>query len=102
MDYNVDLKDKDVALIIWNTEKEDDVHVYLGKIILEEDTFYFINEHRKWKVSLNSEQLERLKLVPEDLKQILLQANYSLSVTIADLPDDNSDGLIYTGINWDK
>lgn len=32
MDIN-DLKDKQIALVVWNLDKEEDAHVYVGSLI---------------------------------------------------------------------
>jgi hypothetical protein len=96
----VELKDKTVALIVWNTEKEDDVHVYLGKLKEEKDECYFVNEEKGWRVSLDNEQLNRLQPVSDDLKETLLNAEYALSMSMGDLPQSNSENYKATGMKW--
>ena len=61
-----DLKDKAISMIIWNTGKEDDVRVYLGKLQIENSGHYFVNEEKGWRVSLDKEQLSRLKPVSSE------------------------------------
>ena len=39
----LNLQDKQIALLIWNTEKEDDAHIYIGKIAQIETGYYFVN-----------------------------------------------------------
>jgi hypothetical protein len=56
-----DVKDKSVAMIVWNTEQEDDVYVYLGTLQNIEGQYAFINEGEGWKVSLEYEHLSRLQ-----------------------------------------
>jgi hypothetical protein len=99
MDYK-QLKTKSIALLIWNTEKENDAHVYIGEIIKEEACFHFINKSKGWRVSLDDEKMERLKEVTEDMKEIFLGADYFISLSIAALPNDDNQGFIPTGIKW--
>src|SRR3954467_1180799 len=95
-----DLKDKNISLIVWNTEKENDVHVYLGKLHFENAFYYFINKEKGWRISLDEEQLSRLKPVSEDLKETLLNADYALSVSIGSLPETDSNAFEITGMKW--
>lgn len=82
-----DLKDKLVALIIWNLEEEDDVHVYLGKVEMEDEQAYFINQEKGSKIAIDEEQLSRIKIVSEEMKEVLLNADYALSMNMEDLPE---------------
>jgi hypothetical protein len=88
------IEGKIIAIIVWNTEKEDDVHVYLGKLQ---------NMNEGWRISLDEEQLSRLQPVTDDLKEILLNADYAFSMSMENLPetDDNTD-YEKTGMNWDN
>jgi hypothetical protein len=97
-----DLKDIAICMIVWNTEKEDDVHVYLGKLQLQKGEHYFINEEKGWKVSLQEEQLSRLKPVPGELKVLLLNADYALSMNMCELPQFNSGEYQKTGMKWNN
>ncbi len=38
---------KSIALIVWNTEKKEDVHVYTGGIVNQGDQYYFVNEENR-------------------------------------------------------
>ena len=51
-------------------------------------------------ISLNAEQLHRLKPVSATLKSILLGADYALTMVIGSLPDDEREGYKKTGIKW--
>jgi hypothetical protein len=88
-----DLKDKTIALIVWNTEKEDDVHVYLGKLQVENGEYCFVNMEKGWRVSLDNEQMNQLQPVSDDLKETLLNADYALSLSMGELPQSNSQKL---------
>jgi hypothetical protein len=96
---SVNLKDKTVSLIVWNTEKEDNVHVCLGKLQVENGENYFVNEGNGWRVTLEEEQLSRLQLVPDDLKERLLNADCALSMSMSDLPQSSFQDYQTTGLN---
>jgi hypothetical protein len=95
------VKEKSIAMVVWNSQKENDVHVYLGKLNSSDGQYSFINEERGWKILLNDEQLGRLKPVSDDLKDILLNADYSFSMSMGDIPD-GEDLTDYndTGLKW--
>jgi hypothetical protein len=96
----VDLIGKAIALVVWNTEKEDDVHVYLGKLQMERDEYYFLNEEKGWQLSLSEEQLSDIHTVPGELKTTLLNADYALSMAMSDLPESDSEDFKPTGMKW--
>lgn len=54
-----------------------------------------------WMTSLDKEQLSRLKPVPDDLKELLLNADYALSMSVGDLLE-TGDTADYkeTGMKW--
>jgi hypothetical protein len=96
----LDYADKKIAIIIWNTEKEDDAHVYLGIIELIDGEFFFRNKAKGWNIQLDDEKLERLKPVTEDIKSTLLGADLFFSFSMSGIPDDSTDEFIFTGIKW--
>ena len=98
--YFEEIESKSIAVIVHNAEKEDDVHVYLGRLLLTSEEWSFANEEQGWKISLDSEQLRRLKPVPETLKSILLGADYALTMVIGSLPDSEREGYKKTGMKW--
>jgi hypothetical protein len=57
-----EIEGKSIAMIVWNTEKEDDVHVYLGKLKNIDGKYVFINKEKGWKISFDEEQLSHLQL----------------------------------------
>lgn len=94
------IKDKNIALLIWNTEKENDAHIYLGKIIKNGNDFHFVNKSKNWNVALEPTIFERLQEVTEETKNIFLNADLFFSFSISGLPDDSTKGLISTGMTW--
>lgn len=97
--YNT-IKNKKIALLILNAQKENDAHVYLGEIKRKEGGYYFVNKEKGWLIPLEDEWLSRLKIVKEDLKPTLLGADYVFSLLMGDLPDDGEGNTVKTGINW--
>ena len=99
IDYNY-LKGKKIALIIWNIEDENDVRVFLGEITEKNNAVHFINPLKGWDVALDSDKLSEIKQVSEDMKGILLDADYCLSVTLGTLPNDSTEDFLPTGLKW--
>ncbi len=92
---------KRISLLIWNTEKENDVRVFAGEIIRPSAEYYFVNHGEGWKVTLTSEMLGRLKEVPENLKTVMLNADFAFSVSMGSLPEEGNEGFDKTGIKWE-
>ena len=92
--------DKSVALLVWNTEVENDAHIYLGKIETEGEGFLFVNEEKHWRVTLDDEKLEKLQPVTEEFKEMFLDADWVLSLSMAGLPDDPGEEFKQTGMKW--
>ena len=85
-----------------NRKKEDDVLVYLGKLQNVNGEYSFTNEEKGWTVSLDEEQLSRINPVSDDLKEMLLNADYALSMSMGELPKSNSQDFNETGMKWHK
>lgn len=96
--YFEEIKSKSIALVVHNADNEDDVHIYLGRLLLTSGECFFVNEERGWKISLNSEQLNRLKSVHGALNTMLLNADYFISMAIQSLPDSDMKGYEKTGM----
>ena len=94
------LKDKNIALVVWNTQKDNDAHVYLGKIAGIDGDYRFVNESKKWNVSLTNEHLQQLRQVPQDLREALLNADLYFSLSIENIPGNSTEGFIPTEMKW--
>ena len=94
------LKGKSVSLLIWNTEKENDVQICLGEIIQKDDGFHFINKAEDYHVTLTPEMLTRLREVPTELKQTLRNSDFSISLSLGNLPGQLNNDYKSTGIKW--
>jgi hypothetical protein len=94
------IEEKIICLVIWNTEIENDVHAYPGRITWNNNEYCFTNEENNWRVSLDEEQLNRLRPTPVELKESLFHADYFINMTMGKLPDESTDGFIDTGLNW--
>jgi hypothetical protein len=93
--------DRSIALIIWNTAAENDVRVIIGRLAIENENHYFVNEQEHWRISLDEEQLGRIKPVPPELKATLLDADYAINMSLGDMEEQEA-GAIYmaTGNTW--
>jgi hypothetical protein len=98
--YFEEIRSKSIAVIMHNADKEDDVRVCLGRLLLTNGEWFFVNEEQGWRISLNSEQLRRLKPVPDALKSTLFGAGYALTMTIESFHDNETKGYIKTGLKW--
>lgn len=96
------LLDKKIALIVWNAADENDVRVFLGEIIHANEEFRFVNQTEHWNLHLNTDQLDSTNEVSDELKSILLDADYAISLSIEQLPTDSTDGFINTGMSWNS
>lgn len=92
--------DSSIALLIWNTEVENDAHVYLGRIKEIDGEFAYVNEQKGWRISLDDEKIERLRPVTAELKEMFLEADYFFSFSMAGLPDDPEQKFEFTGMKW--
>jgi hypothetical protein len=93
------LEGKIVALIISNTEKENDVKVAIGNISKENQKVFFVNREKNWRIYLDPEQLQRTMPVTDDIKEILLGADFFIPMSVSALPHDADQVFIKTGLN---
>lgn len=96
-----ELKDKLIALVVWNVDKEDDVHVYVGTLISQGTDYIFKNEKKGWTVPIQADKVDSIKKVNDDLKETLLNADYFINLTISDMVDNDGE-FIPTGMKWHK
>ena len=99
IDYDI-IKNKSIALLVWNTEKKNDAHVYRGCIVQKDENYYFVNDAKNWRLQLDEEQYGKLKELAEDVKSILLDADYGIPMYMAGLPEEDKENLISTGMEW--
>jgi hypothetical protein len=98
IDYK-DIEGHLFALIVWNLDKEDDVHVYVGQLIKRGTDYLFNNDKKGWTVTVHPDKIDKIKKVTDDLKETLLHADYCLNLTIGDMVDNNGK-YIPTGMKW--
>ena len=80
-----------------------DVVVFAGPAEWDGDHLSMHHESSQSSLVLPDEFLGRLQPVPSDLRSILLDADYSLSVTIGDLPADaDPSEYVRIGLMWPK
>jgi hypothetical protein len=91
---------KCITLVVTNVENQDDVHVYAGLLQIHDGHYSFVNEEKGWRVQLDKEQVSRMRPVEEDLRTILLGADYCVPLTIGSLPENGQDEVFKTGLKW--
>jgi len=93
------------AILVWYKQegKEDKAKVYSGMATwnaAETAMEIYRDDPEKPSLVLTGEQLERIQIVTPKTKDILLGANYYISLTMQDLPDDNTEGFNKVGLKW--
>ncbi len=81
-----DLEYKRITMIVWNTEQNDDVQVFAGTLRTIDGGYAFVNDEKGWTIALDAEQLSRLRPIEDEMKSILLNADYAFSMLMNDLP----------------
>ena len=89
MNANYDfLLEKPFGLIIENTEVQNDVRIYYGRIIRDDNNYFFVNVDKSVSVSFDDEHLKRIKKVTIDMKEnvkSLQNCEYSLWMKMEDI-----------------
>ena len=103
MNVNYDfLLEKPFGLIIENTEAQNDVRIYYGRIIKDDNNYFFVNVDKSVSVSFDDEHLKRIKKVTIDMKEnvkFLQNCEYSLWMKMEDI-DKYTKEMRSTGIIW--
>lgn len=96
-----ELKNKTIAIIAVDVDSKDEENlvVYSGTINLKDDQLFFNRDgNNLFEIS---DWQERIKIVGDDVKNILLDCNYSLTLSIGDLPEnENPNDYKETGLKW--
>lgn len=88
---------KTLAVILWGTDKngEDEVFVYNTEFRKKEEEYTFEipsniyeSDSNKITLLLNNDFLERLKPIAANMKETLSNADYSLSLSVGNLPSN--------------
>lgn len=92
---------KELALVLWGEDEngEDDVAVFSGVLIFEEGT-YFLRRKDCSSVEIIPEWLERIRPVPESMKEILLNCEYQLPLSIASIDKADDSLAKYGNLKW--
>ena len=90
---------KAIALILWREkdEGEEDLAVFKG-ILSEEDGIYHLDREEGFDRTLNPEWLSRIDVVPDELREVLLECDYQLSLKLTEL--EQAGGLEAFGFSW--
>ena len=85
----MDLDGKSLAIILWSEKDEEDEASTHTRILRRiGGTYEFYRGEDNPKFMLEPEWIERIKEVPENLRQTLMDADYCLSLTVGPIPDD--------------
>jgi len=92
---------KPIALIFWRKKGngEDDLAVFKG-ILTQEDGIYHLDREAGFDRVIKEEWLQRIDAVPAELKEVLLDCDFQLSLNVSEL--DEVGGLESFGFSWPK
>ena len=93
-----------VGMVIENTEEQNDVKIYHGKIVNNDAEKFFTNESHDIKITLDSEQINRITKVDKKMRSeipSLKNCEYIIWIKMGDLKNE-SQNLKKTGINWNE
>ncbi len=90
---------KTLALILWRKKEsgEDDLAVFNGVLTREGETYHLDREDGFDRI-INAQWLKRIDVVPPELKQVLLDCDFQLSINLSEL--DDVGGLDSFGFSW--
>lgn len=94
-----DATGKPIALILWRKKDdgEDDLAVFKGTLS-QQDGIYYLDREEGYDRALKKDWLGRIDTVPEELKEVLLNCDYQLSLKLDELAD--AGGLESFGFSW--
>jgi hypothetical protein len=98
-----ELTGKKLAILAWGEDEqgEDEAAVFTGIARWADGHLYLDHEGTPPYFQIPDDVLYRVKPVPDDLKDIFLDAEYYISLLIGPLPDDaDPSEYIHTGLKW--
>ena len=93
------------ALLVWYLQdgKEDEAKVFSCVASWDPESssvYLYRNGSDKPALTLSGDQLNRINIVSEDMKEDLLNADFGISLTMGNLPADLTGKLNPTGLKW--
>ena len=98
-----ELTGKKLAIIAWGEDEkdEDEAAVFTGLARWADGHLYLDREGNPPYFQIPDDVLDRIKPVSDEVKDILLNAEYCISMLIGPLPDEADPGeYIQTGLKW--
>ena len=94
-----DAEGKLIALLLWRKKDdgEDDLAVFKG-ILTQQNGIYHLDREEGYDRTLRSDWLGRIDTVPAELKEVLLNSDYQLSLQFDELTE--AGGLEAFGLSW--
>ncbi len=92
---------KTLSLIL--VSEEDETIVVTGTIQRNGKRLVFQNTNEGVVISMSDDVLQRIKVVTGEIRPILNDADFALTLSVGNLPDGISiEGMIPTGLKWPK
>lgn len=97
---NMELDGKVLAVVLWGEKDgEEEASVHTGTLRKAGASYEFFREEDGPSFNLEQKWLDRIKTVPDELKETLLNADVSLSLTVGQIPDDmDVSEFVFTGL----
>jgi hypothetical protein len=94
------IRDKTVAMLVWNAGKQDDARIFCGKIIEHERGLLFTDEAGNWRITITGEIYKRIKPVPAGLERIFKNVRFAFEMIMDALPEPKEVDFVDTGLKW--
>ena len=96
----LDVIGKSLALILWSEtpDGEDEAAVFAGTLMLENECYSLLRNDGAL-VQLQSEWIDRIKVVDPELSETLLDCEYCISLMVGDAADDDGPFEEF-GLKW--
>ncbi len=93
-------QDRSLALVLWgkNSAGDDDVVVYSGVLIVREGRPFLSRD--AGDIELETDWLDRIRPVPQELRETLLGCEFQIALTIGDTGDTDTSNWRRLGIKW--
>jgi len=96
-----DLIGKSLSLILVSEDEE--TIVVTGTVQANGKRLMFQNDNEGITISLPDDALQRIRVVTEEVRAILNDADFALMLSVGNLPDGISpDNMVLTGLKWPK
>ncbi|MGV0921359.1 hypothetical protein ACTS94_13510 [Empedobacter falsenii] len=100
------LLNKSICLILENSNEEDDIKVYYGKVLKDKnESYYFTDNSSTIHLTLDEQDLDNAKVITQDKQkenEIFRNCDYSIWIIVNIIEiDEPTDDMKKTNMKWD-